>query len=416
MERKIVSAIILIITSIVPLIITPWSKDYYYHPKITLIYILCLIMAVLYLTVLKRYKIKKETEDYLLGIYIVIILISTIFAVNRLQALLGRPLREEGFAALLCYGVIYFIVSKYYTFNKKHLIFLLLSASIIASYGIIQYFGYNIITPDVYRANLSNQSYSTLGNRNFVGSYLVLALPLSIIGYLYTKKLFYLIVAMILYTCLLCTLTRGAWLGFLCSMLFILWYVIKNKLYIRRLVLISILFFVITIGFNSISNGAIFGRFVSLGKDITAIANNNADSAGSNRMFIWKRAIKLIPERPIFGSGPDNFGIVFMNRFQNEVYKDWTYIYVDKAHNEYLQIATATGVPSLIIYLSFIFVILRKGIKKSKDNIYIIALLGSIIGYLTQAFFNISVVSVAPIFWVMLGAIGNFLKGTIKIE
>lgn len=413
MERKIINIIIITITSIVPLIIAPWSNDYYYHPKITVIYILCLFLTVLYLVVLKKYKIQNNKEDYLLGMYLVIVVISTIFAVNRTQALLGRPLREEGLAAMLCYGVIYYVSSKYYTVNKKHLKFILISASIIAIYGIIQYFGYNIIPPDVYRVNLSNQSYSTLGNRNFVGSYLVLTLPLAIIGYLYSNKIFYLVVSLILYTCLLCTLTRGAWLGFLCSMVFIYLYIIKNKLYIRRLVLISILIFAITIGFNLINNGAVFGRFTSIGKDITSIVNNNSDNAGSNRVFIWKRAVKLIPERPMFGSGPDNFGIVFMNKFQNEVYKDWTYIYVDKAHNELLQMAIATGVPSLILYLSFLFFILKKGFKQIKSDRYIIPILGSVIGYTIQAFFNISVVSVAPLFWVMLGLISNFAKGTI---
>lgn len=413
MESKTVNVIILIITSIVPLIITPWAQDYYYHPKITVIYILCLILAVLYLVVLKNYKIKRNKEDYLLGMYLFLLVISSVFAVNKTQALLGRPLREEGLAAMLCYGVIYYVTSKYYKFNEQHLKVILISAFIIAIYGIMQYFGYNIITPDVYRANLYNQAYSTLGNRNFVGSYLVLILPLAIVGYLYSNKFFYLVTALILYSCLLCTLTRGAWLGFLCSMIFIFFYFINNKFSKRPLVLIFALLFVITIGFNILSNGAVFGRFTSIGKDITSIVNNNSDSAGSNRMFIWKRAVKLIPERPLLGSGPDNFGIIFMNKFQNEVYKDWTYIYVDKAHNEYLQIAIATGIPSLVIYLSFLFCILKRGVKKIKDDLYMLAIVSSVIGYLIQAFFNISVVSVAPIFWLMLGLISNFKRNRV---
>lgn len=410
MERKIVNAFVIILTSIVPLIISPWSEDYYYHPKITIIYILCLSMAILYLFKLKKIKVKKQIEDYLLTAYLVLLVLSTLFAVNKLQALKGRELREEGLAALLCYAVIYYITSKYYSFKKKHLNILLASACIVAIYGIIQYFGYNIIAPDVFRADLTNQSYSTLGNRNFVGSYLVLILPLSIMGYLYSNKLSYLLCSLILYSCLLCTLTRGAWLGFLSSVVFMCIYIFKNKAYLRRFMVIIILLFVITFGFNAISAGAVFGRFFSIGSDITSLVKNNADNAGSNRMFIWKRAIKLIPDRPLLGSGPDNFGIVFMGRFQQEVYKDWTYIYVDKAHNEYLQIAVATGIPSLILYLGFIGIILRKGIRHSGSNPYIIPVLGSVIGYISQAFFNISVVSVAPLFWVMLGLIRNFAE------
>lgn len=403
-----VNAYIVTITSIVPLIITPWSLDYYYHPKITVIYILSLFIALLYLFKLKRIEVEKQLEDYLLAGYILMIVLSTFFAVDMLQALKGRQFREEGLAAMFCYALIYFVASKYYKFKKEHLFLIIASACIIALYGIMQYFGYNIIHPDIFRVNLANQSYSTLGNRNFVGSYLVLILPLTLIGYLYKSKLIYLIASSVLYACLLCTLTRGAWLGFASSFIFMSFYILKNKEVRKRYLVSILLIFTITFGFNIISKGAVFGRLNSLGRDIASAVKSSSDSAGAHRMFIWKRAVKLIPERPLLGCGPDNFGIVFMNRYQTEVYTEWMPIYVDKAHNELLQIAVTTGIPSLLFYIAFIGCILWKGIRCSKENLYILSLTGSTLGYLIQGNFNISVVSVAPLFWVMLGLISNF--------
>jgi O-antigen ligase len=76
---------------------------------------------------------------------------------------------------------------------------------------------------------------------------------------------------------------------------------------------------------------------------------------------------------------------------------------IKKAHNEYIQIAVTIGVPALLTYLlliSFIFHNAIRAIKVStpKDNLVIFGLLSAIMGYLVQAFFNISVVPVAPLF------------------
>lgn len=77
-------------------------------------------------------------------------------------------------------------------------------------------------------------------------------------------------------------------------------------------------------------------------------------------------------------------------------------------NNDYLQIALTTGVPTLVVYLLLLSVIVMKGIKRLKylaqdQKLISIGMLAAIIGYLVQAFFNISVISVAPYFWLILG-------------
>jgi putative inorganic carbon (HCO3(-)) transporter len=76
---------------------------------------------------------------------------------------------------------------------------------------------------------------------------------------------------------------------------------------------------------------------------------------------------------------------------------------IDKAHNEYLHMAAVTGIPSLLIYLFLIVLIFWRNIPLMlKDKSKIIVGL-AVIGYLIQAFSNISVIAVAPIFWIILG-------------
>lgn len=165
-------------------------------------------------------------------------------------------------------------------------------------------------------------------------------------------------------------------------------------------------FAVATYTIDATSNGSLFSRTFSLKSDVMDISS---DKAGSNRIFIWKNSLKLIPNSPILGSGPDTLGEVFMEKFGEEAkvaFNDDDII-VDKAHNEYLQQAVTTGIPSMIIYIAFGLTILIRAHKNIKSNKLLIPLFCSILGYAVQAFFNISVVSVAPIMWVLLGITAN---------
>lgn len=79
----------------------------------------------------------------------------------------------------------------------------------------------------------------------------------------------------------------------------------------------------------------------------------------------------------------------------------------DKAHNEYLQIAVTLGIPALILYVVFLSMIIfpnLKNIFKQKSIFIMLSIIGS---YLVQAFFNISTIGIAPMFWFALGIMDN---------
>ena len=81
----------------------------------------------------------------------------------------------------------------------------------------------------------------------------------------------------------------------------------------------------------------------------------------------------------------------------------------DKAHNEYLHLAVTSGIPSLIAYVAFLIKTAVVNFNQlDKPVMFILAC--AIFGYCVQAFFNISVVSVAYIFWVYLGLLNAYSK------
>lgn len=147
-------------------------------------------------------------------------------------------------------------------------------------------------------------------------------------------------------------------------------------------------------------------RVFSIADSAKQALHNDGD-AGSYRWKIWQLALPLVGKYPLFGSGPDTLVYVFnQGAFRNFIHvKD---ALVDKAHNEYLQISITMGIPALLFYLGFLSTVLRsiwKAIWKSsgEKQLLLAGFFAILIGYIVQAFFNISVVPVAPFFWFMLG-------------
>lgn len=138
------------------------------------------------------------------------------------------------------------------------------------------------------------------------------------------------------------------------------------------------------------------------------------EKMGSFRIYNWSRTIPLLKKTMFIGFGPDTFSIVFP---QNDYFgKLISYgrksIIVDKPHNMYLQLAVNTGVISMLNFIVFMvwlfyrFIKLQKKTLYKNENIYGIIFIFTnlaVFSYLISALFNDSLVSVAPIFWVILG-------------
>lgn len=147
-------------------------------------------------------------------------------------------------------------------------------------------------------------------------------------------------------------------------------------------------------------------------EDPETIGFKGKEKLGSMRGYIWARSLPLLKENLILGSGPDSF----IYRFpQNDLlgkyyaYEDPNTV-VDKPHNLYLQIALNEGLIALIAFLAIMVIYIFDSLKLyafkneyDKSQIIGIGTCLGVIGYLFAGIFNDSVVSVAPVFWIVLG-------------
>lgn len=137
------------------------------------------------------------------------------------------------------------------------------------------------------------------------------------------------------------------------------------------------------------------------------------ETFASNRGYIWSRTIPLIKDTLFIGAGPDNFIYIFpqedyLGKFNTS--SGMTNMLVDKPHNMYLQTAINTGVISLISLLIMWFIYLAECIKiygNRKLTTFTeymgAAVFLSVIAYLGAGLFNDNIISVTPLFWIMLG-------------
>lgn len=414
-KNKLSKAIVIFNLVITPLVFVPnqIAFDYFYFPKYIVLMISCLLLLIP--VWINRQNIRQilvwDTVNKILTAYIVYLCISVFFAKDPALAINGSYWRQEGLSTILFYVMLFLAARSIGNLEKKFYVAIIVSAVIISVYGTAQYFGFDYVQREYFRD--PNVPISTIGNQNFIGSYMVLILPLVMTFWINDSRKISLVAYSIILFGLLATMSRGPWIGFAVS--FVVYILLDSRIN-KRLLLskCNLSLFVTTLSviliFVLVSDISLIQRFLSIFIDFKNVIRNEtgSDSAGTNRLFIWRRTWMLITERPWFGYGIENLGVIFPERFANDMIRFLGGVkLIDKAHNEYLDQMVSSGIPSLLIYLGFLFTILKNSFANLKDDPIKIALISSIIGYLVQAFFNIRVVSVAYVFWIFLALILN---------
>lgn len=328
----------------------------------------------IYILVLKVYKNFNKSEnkrEYLkeilpiviLSIYMIWTLISCVFSPNKNFAFYGTEYRKDGYLTYLIYAG-FFALAYILASNKYKKILLNLFLIIAVSTIILMELANHKILFQIFW--MKNTTIGIFENSNHYGYYLLLATIISNMLFLTEKskavKVIYAVVYSFLLYYLILNNTLGCYLALFVTliMLFIYYYIYINKTW--YLPIISIIIFIImsclvqTNGKNiAVSN------IKSLGNDFFKILylleksdNENkkieAGKAGSGRIRLWVNGTKFFIERPLLGYGPENL---------REKYKE-VGIDQDRAHNLIVQLATTSGLPGLLLYITAI----RNHVKK----------------------------------------------------
>lgn len=155
---------------------------------------------------------------------------------------------------------------------------------------------------------------------------------------------------------------------------------------------------------------------------------NGITDSGNIRLYVWQGAIDAWKSNPLFGTGVETFAFAYY-KFRpvgHNLTSEWDYLY-NKAHNEYLNYLTTTGLFGLGTYLAFsglfLFFILRsfvtpfvkgdfsslftfknetaKHAENQRSELLVIALFAGWVSILITNFFGFSVVIINIFFFLI---------------
>ncbi|MDD4910351.1 MAG: O-antigen ligase family protein [Candidatus Omnitrophica bacterium] len=193
---------------------------------------------------------------------------------------------------------------------------------------------------------------------NDFGCYLAMVIPFVISAFAFFRRRFarasVLALFVLLFSCLMLTVSRGSWLVSLISILFM-------SLWLRYLAVFLVLVLIVgTAAFFLSGNTYLQARLKGM-FELT-------DAGSMDRRLIWQGCLKMILSKPWMGIGLGTFMFNF-RRFVDYPYGHG----IPYAHNCYLQIAAETGVIGLASFLLILLVFFYYGIrflKKGRRDVY----------------------------------------------
>jgi O-antigen ligase len=450
-----------------PLVVTTRWYDYYYWPKIVVLYAATalLTLAAVFTDRDRWLRAWGSPVGRALLVWLGAVALATGLSVDRLTSLVGADYRYEGLLTWLAYaGLVALGASTLATAVRVRtfLAFLLLAAAVMAALGLLQRWGWRPVPEDVLRADLVAalpRAWGTTGSPLALGAYLVLLLPISISLCAWEARAglrcVYGILVLLLYAALVATMARAAWGAFAVGL--VAWGAAAGARRLREaawsLVLLALLCAAVTRAVLSAGPAGTAG---------SVLAHVPSQGTAIQRLFLWRTVAPLVVRRPLLGWGPETLAEVYPAygdpRF-TQVFPEarMQHLIVDRPHNDLLQQAVSAGLIGLAAYgwlwLAMLWTAWRAarstarapgpgpwippgskaGARPIVRTSYVAGpawaapggvrapgggggpaegrlaaavasgLFGGLVAYLAQLQFSFSFVSVAPVFWILVG-------------
>jgi O-antigen ligase len=297
----------------------------------------------------------------------------------------------------------------------KALVVMALVQSVV---GILQYY-------DLGFTNLPGnfKPYGLMANRNLFGSAQVLLLPFGLYTLFAGKRIWKYVSAISLIALafsILLSQTRAAWLaaGTIIVLSLVL-VVCFSPQYRKKWVVGSLAGMAVigTIGlllFYTDKGGELSQSLKERSTSIAAIlskdtTSNMAVSTGNERLAVWNKTRQLINDHKFTGVGPANWKIGIQVYGNKGLLTEDGKNVLDRPHNVYLQIASETGLPGLLLFAGFLVligVIAFTTLKKvpTEDRILLILMLSGLAAFAADGFFSFPLERIEHTFYFILMA------------
>lgn len=170
----------------------------------------------------------------------------------------------------------------------------------------------------------------------------------------------------------------------------------------------------------------IFGRWDKINNP-PRVAVKFLERVFEERGTIWSKTIPMLKNSILFGTGADTYTVTYpQNDYVNKTYAGTQAALDVKPHCFYLQVATQSGVPAMIAIIVFYVWYFITGAKlywraSYKDGIEVLGagIMFATFTYMIVSILNDSTVSVAPIFWALMGlgvSVNEMVDKKLKLQ
>ncbi len=292
-----------------------------YAVQIALLNVMTVAIAILWLMQGIRQKslaLRRTPADFPLISFLVVAAVSwlTMFFVNAGEPYLRYGICNEGLqgwlfllvnAFLPYYAAVYLVNDD----NRSVLITaVFVTAWLAAAYGILQYFGVELVWPNVLNP-FGGRCVSTFGNPNFLSSYLVMVLPVALVQWFARKssvqRFFLGILIITCFMALLSTMTRSSWVGSVAAIVCVVILLMvfeKERFKMKRaaLAFLGAILLALTVLWPRSDVGGSNTTFAERLTE-TAKAVGSSYQSYDQRRLIWSCAWHMVAENPVLGTG-----------------------------------------------------------------------------------------------------------------
>jgi len=400
--------------------------------KITLVHIGGTILLTLWLIkLIEEYDFEFFKRNIVIILPVILALCSNLLShfISPLKYSSGMELIRK----VMYFGIALLVMKEFNSEEKiKRLLRWLFFACFLATfYGIIQYLdvrffplgqGVPGLDPFIWRGAFGDRLFSTFGNPNFYGDFLVVMAPIVLAMFFKTKSFFlgvlYLMIAFNVYY----TYSKGAWIGFVFGFIAFCFFAINFISYFKKENIKKILI------------GTAVFILIAATPILIKATKARMDSV-KFRVYTWMSCWEMINTRPIFGTGIGTFYVTYPAWRRPQIF------FIEAKHNtesdhpenEYLEVWYDEGIVGFAIFLWIIVqclkcgwsnlkifsqeTILQTGTKGKTHKIpedprtyYMLGFLSSFCGMLSHNFVCVSLrfVSSGVFLWLLVGLINAF--------
>jgi len=428
---------VMLAAAAVPPLFDPHSGDVFNLPKFTVLVIIALAVAGLWVISgvhERRVPFWRNGLQWVLAAIVAWGLVSALAGVDTHVSLLGNYGSYDGWYSAAAFAAIAMAAAEALEAGDVRRTLgaaAFCGGTVVAVYGLIQLHdtelgGGKWDFIKWHLGSFSNDIFSTFGNPNHLGGYMAMLLPIALVVGLGARrwpwKVLSAVFVLAVLAELLKTSARGAWLGAVAALV-VLGLYLAPELKRRPVQYFGCGAIVVVLAVAlMVTKGRHF-----LGHPLATLFQSGGNTSVEQRFEMWKAAGQIALNHPVTGIGPDNFALVYP-QYQSA---KWVaglgpnYL-VNGAHDIFMNLLADQGFIGVLLFIALlVFAALRsvgawRRFRQSERDesldgpardeaherrLLLAAASASIAAYIVQAMFNVQQVGLSVVFWVMLGLV-----------